>query len=187
MLGVLIMVNLTERFKVHCSHCGKRRHWSKVAEPRETYEVTSCHWEMSARSPVANSMSHFPLVSQEVPNRHETAAHNQKFFWCVLSTKSPKMEQTNICVQLRKNPSSYDLSGALSEHPFACVCFSKMFIHRFVPAKHHPTQLIFQRTFIFPLQFCVAKQAQQQKAVLIQLDHQPRRKHQDPKNSKHIS
>ena len=123
MLGVLIMVNLTERFKVHCSHCGKRRHWSKVAEPRETYEVTSCHWEMSARSPVANSMSHFPLVSQEVPNRHETAAHNQKFFWCVsfygvptITAQLCHVRLTNTFVLLAKNPSSLVLS---------CACFSK--------------------------------------------------------------
>jgi hypothetical protein len=41
---------------------------------------------------------------------------------------------------------------ALAEHPFICVCFSETFLCVFTLAKHHPTQLTFQRTLKFPLQ-----------------------------------
>ena len=55
---------------------------------------------------------------------------------------------------------------ALAEHPFSCVCFCEIFLHEsalafylcpqkflhvFSPVKHHPTQMIFQRTLNFPL------------------------------------
>jgi hypothetical protein len=45
----------------------------------------------------------------------------------------------------------------LAEHSFSHVCFSETFLHMFAPAKHHPTQLAFQRTLKFPLQMGVLR------------------------------
>ena len=41
--------------------------------------------------------------------------------------------------------------SALAKHPLICICFRKT-LHVSTPAKHHPTQLIFQSTHRFPLQ-----------------------------------
>jgi hypothetical protein len=41
---------------------------------------------------------------------------------------------------------------ALAEYPFSHVCFRKTLLHVFALAKHHPTQLTFQRNLKFPLQ-----------------------------------
>ena len=40
----------------------------------------------------------------------------------------------------------------LAKYPFTCVCFRETLLHLSAPAKHHPTQLTFQRTLTFPLQ-----------------------------------
>lgn len=39
----------------------------------------------------------------------------------------------------------------LVKHPFTSVCFRRTLLHLFVPAKHHPTKLTFQRTLKFSL------------------------------------
>jgi hypothetical protein len=39
----------------------------------------------------------------------------------------------------------------LAEHPFTRVCYRETFLYVFAPAKHHPTQLTFQKAPTFPL------------------------------------
>jgi hypothetical protein len=46
---------------------------------------------------------------------------------------------------------------ALAKHPFTCVHFRKRLLHVFVPAKHHPAQLTFQRILKFLLQYLEEK------------------------------
>ena len=46
---------------------------------------------------------------------------------------------------------------ALAKHPFTCVYFRKT-LHMFAPAKHHLTQLTFQRTLKFPFHPILAHQ-----------------------------
>ena len=41
---------------------------------------------------------------------------------------------------------------ALAKHPFICVHFRKTVFHVSAPAKHHLTQLTFQRDHKFPLE-----------------------------------
>ena len=53
------------------------------------------------------------------------------------------------CVCFSKNIHSHVCSA---KHPFTCVHLGKTLLHMFAPAKHHPTQLTFQRTPKFPLQ-----------------------------------
>ena len=49
------------------------------------------------------------------------------------------------------HPASFHML-ALAKHPSTCVHFKKMLVHVCAPAKHHLTQLTFQRNQKFPLQ-----------------------------------
>ena len=49
------------------------------------------------------------------------------------------------------HPASFHML-ALAKHPSTCVHFKKMLVHVCAPAKHHLTQLTFQRTLNFPCQ-----------------------------------
>jgi hypothetical protein len=98
-------------------------------------------------------------ISPSMQKQQEAAAHHQKFFDAFLSMESWQVELNYkmqgepyaCCWQRILKHVSFHVLG-LEEHPFTCVHFRKTLLHVFVLAKHHPTQLTFQRTLKFPIQ-----------------------------------
>ena len=111
------------------------------------------------KTPCENVLADITLPISPSPRKwREATAHHQKYFGAFFSAESQQKElnysvrRANTCVLLVQNPSSVLSHACLAERLFTCVCFSEMFLHVSAPAKHHLTQLAFQRTLTFPFQ-----------------------------------
>ena len=98
-------------------------------------------------------------ISPSLRKQQEMLAHHQKFFWCVSLygvpthvTQLHSVRQTNTCVSLVKNPSSYVLSRACFSRTSSFLCLLQLNVPSCVCPSKTPSNRLSKEHFKFPLQ-----------------------------------
>jgi hypothetical protein len=115
-------------------------------------------WVCLSKTPCEFASAATLSISQSLGKPQEAVSTPPEVFCCdslygVLASGAQlcNVRRTNTCVSLVKILHHVFFHVfALAKHPFTCVHLRKTLPYMFVPAKHHPTQLTFQRTLIFP-------------------------------------